>query len=722
MPTVHYGLKTEPSFTLKPAPDLIAVRTRSGSSMSRSGGPVPLPSSADLADATLVASYPEAKVEVWRVPATKGGRSVDSRKAALRANADVRFAGSVLVDPASGEPVLYTENLFVKFSDRADPDDCLAALLEHGLAVKQMVDYATNAWFVQAPEGTGQRVFDIAQALLARSDVEYCHPELIRPRVRKGIGSQQWHLRRSTIGGTVVDASANVEAALALTQGAGITIAVIDDGVDIDHPEFAGAGKIVAPRDATEQTDDPRPKDLFGTGRDNGDNHGTCCAGVACAGGLGGASGVAPQARLMPIRLASGLGSQREADAFKWAVDHGADVISCSWGPPDGRWWDLGDPRHQQRFALPASTKLALDFATNHGRGGKGCVVLFAAGNGNESVDLDGYASYERVVAVAACNDRGRRSVYSDFGNAVWCAFPSNDFEHAPFNHPAPLTPGIFTADRRGRDGYNPGRAEFGDPTGTYTNDFGGTSSATPGAAGVAALILATNPLLTWQEVKDVLRRACDRIDPAGGAYNAAGRSQQYGFGRLNALTAVQLARPQPRNELVVARRFDAALPDLQTVKLPLQVAEASPAAALTVEVELEHSWIGDLVLTLLPPAGSGLAKVVLHNRAGGSAKSLRQRWDARSAPGLAAVAGKSCKGSWTLEVRDTAAQDSGVLRSWGLTIAFEPVPVRGAAPAVPRKSRAKSVPRAAPKATKRLPEARVHAATAAARRRDRAT
>jgi hypothetical protein len=61
----------------------------------------------------------------------------------------------------------------------------------------------------------------------------------------------------------------------------------------------------------------------------------------------------------------------------------------------------------------------------------------------------------------------------------------------------------------------------------------------------------------------------------------------------------------------VVARRFDAALPDLQTVKLPLQVAEASPAAALTVEVELEHSWIGDLVLTLLPPAGSGLAKVV---------------------------------------------------------------------------------------------------------------
>jgi subtilisin family serine protease len=714
MPIVHYGLKTEPSFTLEPAADLIAVRTRSGRSMARSGGPVPLPSTADLADATLVASYPEAKVEVWRVPSAKGSRSMDTRKAALRASADVRFAGSVLVDPTSGDPVLYTENLFVKFSDRADPDDCLAVLQQHGLAVKEVVDYATNAWFVQAPEGTGQKVFDIAQTLLARSDVEYCHPELIRPRVRKAIGAQQWHLRRSTIGGTVVDASANVEAAHALTQGEGITIAVIDDGVDIDHPEFAGAGKIVAPRDATDLTDDPRPQDLFGTGRDEGDNHGTCCAGVACAGGLGGASGVAPRARLMPIRLASGLGSQREANAFKWAVDHGADVISCSWGPPDGRWFDANDPRHQQRFALPASTRLALDHATTQGRGGKGCVVLFAAGNGNESVDNDGYASYERVIAVAACNDRGRRSVYSDFGRAVWCAFPSNDFGHAPFNHPAPLTPGIFTTDRRGRDGYNPGRAEFGDTTGTYTNDFGGTSSATPGAAGVAALVLATNPALTWQEVKDVLRRACERIDPAGGNYNAAGHSPQYGHGRLNALAAVQLARPQPRSELVVTRRFDVALPDLQTVKLPLQVADASPAASIAVQVDLEHSWIGDLVLTLLPPAGSGMAKVVLHNRAGGSAKSLHQRWDSRTAPGLAAAAGKACKGTWTLEVRDTAAQDSGVLQSWGLTITFAPAPVRGAVAAAPRQARRAA---AVPKAVAKPASKPARAASPAARR-----
>jgi subtilisin family serine protease len=237
----------------------------------------------------------------------------------------------------------------------------------------------------------------------------------------------------------------------------------------------------------------------------------------------------------MPIRLQSGLGSQREADAFKWAADHGADVISCSWGPEDGRWFNTNDPLHRQNVPLPASTRLAIDHVTSNGRGGKGCVVLFAAGNGNESVDNDGYASNPKVIAVAACNDRGKRSVYSDFGNAVWCAFPSNDFGHPPFNQPEPLTPGIWTTDRGGRNGYNVGRTNDGDPAGNFTNSFGGTSSACPGAAGVAALVLSVNPQLRWQEVKDVLKRACERIDPQGGQYDANGHSAKYGFGRLNA-------------------------------------------------------------------------------------------------------------------------------------------------------------------------------------------
>ena len=94
-------------------------------------------------------------------------------------------------------------------------------------------------------------MFAIAQTLLQRADVIYCHPELIQRRRFKQIFSKQWHLKPTTIDGVKLNSShANVEAALAFAQGSGITIAVIDDGVDIAHPEFLSSGKVVAPRDA----------------------------------------------------------------------------------------------------------------------------------------------------------------------------------------------------------------------------------------------------------------------------------------------------------------------------------------------------------------------------------------------------------------------------------------------------------------------------------------
>lgn len=693
MPTVYYGAKGEPGFDLEQSSDLVVVRTRSGRSIRRSTGSVASPLAAELDDGVLVAAYPEAGVEVYRLPVGGGARTLADRKTALRASPDVRFAGGVLVDPVTRDPVLYTENLFVKFVDAADPDDCEVVLAGAGLAIKEKVTYATNAYFVAAQEGAGQTVFDTAAALLKRADVEYCHPELIRPRAKKGIFPQQWHLKRTTLEGRVVDAHANVEAAHEVTLGEGVVIAVIDDGVDIDHAEFASPGKVLAPRDASLQTADPRPKDPFGTGPDDGENHGTACAGVACGNGTAGASGVAPRARLIPIRLSSGLGSQREADAFKWAADNGADVISCSWGPPDGRWWNPADPGHSRVFQLPPSTRLAIDHAVTNGRGGRGCVVLFAAGNGNEPVDNDGYASYPRVIAVAACNDRGTRSVYSDFGNAVWCAFPSNDMGHAPFNHPAPLTPGIWTTDRADRDGYNTGNVADGDAAGNFTNSFGGTSSACPGAAGVAALALSVNPELKWHEVKDLLRRACDKIDPQGGNYDpATGRSPKYGHGRLNALTAVTLAKPQPRSRLNVSRTFDAPIPDLQTVTFALDVPDSTPVESLAITLDIQHTYIGDLVVELRPPAGLGAGPLILHRRAGGSAKNLKKTYDAATTPALASFAGRSCAGTWTLQIRDEAAQDSGTLVAFALDLTFpQPERVVAAAPGTtPRSTPAK--------------------------------
>ena len=475
------------------------------------------------ADLRPLFGFPAAGVGVYEAPQEQAQRI----SAVLHDDPELQFAGRGLRDEL-GAPVVYTENVFVSFADGVERADAEAVLREVGLEPKRALPYAGNAFFAAAEEGIGRDVFSRAEALLESSDVELCHPELIRELSWNTAFPQQWHLQETVIAGKSVKADAKVSAAWELSEGEGIVIAVIDSGVDLHHEELSSPGKVLAPHSLTRpRSDDPRPAD--------GENHGTACSGVACADGVRGASGVAPKARLMPLRMVSGLGSQDEADAFVWAADHGADVISCSWGPVDGDWADPHDPVHHRVVPLPDSTRLAIEYALAQGRDGMGCPISWAAGNGNEDVGNDGYASYEKVITVAACNDAGKRSAYSDHGDAVWCCFPSDDGERSS-------TPGIWTIDRSGRDGYNQGDPSLGDPAGNYTNSFGGTSSACPGVAGVIALVLARNPSLGWQQVKDLLRESCDRIDEAGGDYGVDGHSPRYGYGRVNARAAVELA------------------------------------------------------------------------------------------------------------------------------------------------------------------------------------
>ena len=501
--------------------DLVVVRShRRGARHDVS--PLSTRSRAASAQLTPLFGFPAAGVGVYGAPS---GQSPEL-SAVLHEDPELEFAGRGLRDQF-GAPVVYTENLFVKFADDADQGACEEVLRGLGLSVKRALSYVTNAFFASGPAGVGREVFPMAQELLERDDVELCHPEVVRELRRRDAFPEQWHLQPTVVGGRNVDAHANVAAAWSLADGGGVTICVIDDGVDVDHEEFSTPDKIVAPRSFSPPSDDPRPAE--------GDNHGTACSGVACADGRHRASGVAPRARLMPVRMASAVGSQDEADAFVWAADHGVDVISCSWGPPDGKWWDPDDPTHHEIVPLADNTRLAIDYAVAQGREGRGCVIVWAAGNGNESADNDGYAKYEKVIAVAACNDSGTKSAYSDWGEAVWCCFPSN--------HGAPsLTPGIWTTDRSGREGYNSGDATLGDAAGSYTNSFGGTSSACPGVAGVVALVLSRNPELRWHEVKDLLRRSCDRIDDGPDEYDEEGHSPRYGYGRVNTEAAVQLA------------------------------------------------------------------------------------------------------------------------------------------------------------------------------------
>jgi len=521
-----FGGKGGKKHLLHESSDMLVVRMKlSGVNQSSTYKKLPV---AGLTHFILEAEFPEAGIAVYRVRSGVRNRTVarDSARALLKKNVSIRFVGKVLVEKDDRTIVLYTENIFIKFADSVKPAACEKILKKHKLIVREKPGFAVNSYFAGAPENIGVGIFSIAEKLLKIKDVELCHPELIRKKALKTIDPRQWHLMATEINSTKIDAGVNAAGAHALSTGKNIVIAVIDDGFDIGHNEFRMKGKIVNPADITSGSKDPSPRYPY-------ENHGTACAGVAAASGIG-ASGVAPGAVLMPVRLSTNLGSMAEANAFKYAADNGADIISCSWGPADGDWSNPKDPSHTTLVDIPDSTRLAIDYCTEKGRGGKGCIVAFAAGNGNEDIRYDGYASYPRVIAVAACNDTSKRSVYSDFGKSVWCSFPSSDLGFPPFKHPEPLTNGIYTTDRRGHDGYNP----YGD----YTDDFGGTSSSCPGLAGTVALMLSVNKGLTCKEVKEIIRDTCDKIDKKGGKYDTHGHSRLYGYGRVNALAAVKKA------------------------------------------------------------------------------------------------------------------------------------------------------------------------------------
>lgn len=464
-------------------------------------------------------------------------RAVDENNAGniknkLRMESTFSFVGNAfLID---GEPVIYTGNLIIVFDDDKNENECRNFLSRHELREKQQLRDVGNVWLVSPVRDIGSLVIDLSHQILDEPDIEASYPEIIQFKSGKGIHANQWHLKTTQITyQATIKASANVEKAHEITRGDGVIVAIIDDGVDITHPEFSSPGKVVYPvcYEGKEVSLNPVPKRKEET-------HGTACAGVAVASGKFGATGVAPAAKLMPIRLEAGIGSFNEALAFMWATRNGADVISCSWGPKDGDPLDPDDPLHDQKVKIAPHTRRAIEYAVKNGRKGKGCAIFFASGNGNESVDNDGYASHPKVIAVAACNSAGEKSYYSDYGNAIFCAFPSNDIL-------ASSTPGIWTTIVTHKEGDIDVNA--GDPYGNYTNLFGGTSSACAGAAGIAALVLSVRPDLKLNELKDILKKTCDKIESEKGThekseYAKTGHSVSYGFGRLNAANAVQLA------------------------------------------------------------------------------------------------------------------------------------------------------------------------------------
>ena len=296
-----------------------------------------------------------------------------------------------------------------------------------------------------------------------------------------------------------------------MTRGEGAVLAVVDVRVDVlGHPEF---GDRVLP--SSRGTPSPRSDPASAT-------HGARVAGLAVANGTY-VKGMAPEAKLLRVEvpeLGHRTGTCGDASAISWAADQRADVICCAWAPSP---WDDGGA------ALPMNTRYALDYCLAHGRGGKGAVIVFAAGNNGSDLALNSYASHPGVIAVGACNCHGKHPAYSGWGDALWCVFPSNDPRD-----PVGASMTYLTTAPVG---------SLLDGEAFYTTRFGFTSAACAAVAGICALIVSANPEATATEVKHILRDSCEKIDLEGGTYDERGHSPLYGYGRPDVAHAVRLAQ-----------------------------------------------------------------------------------------------------------------------------------------------------------------------------------
>ncbi|MGA6152617.1 type VII secretion-associated serine protease mycosin [Stenotrophomonas sp. NPDC087984] len=292
---------------------------------------------------------------------------------------------------------------------------------------------------------------------------------LAAPADADGIQAQEWALD-----------TLHVHEAWQTTKGSGVTVAVLDTGVDDSHPDLEGQ---VLPG-----------KDLIGFGARRGERawarHGTAMAGIIAghghgAGGGEGVLGVAPKARILPVRviLEDSDAARKKARSsrggalaagIRWAADHGADVINLSLG-------DDSASAHPE-----AAEDAAVQYALR-----KGVAVVASAGNGGEKGDRVSYpAAYPGVIAVTAVDRYGSRAAFS---TRRWYA--------------TVCAPGVDVV--------------IADPDKRYYEGWG-TSAAAAFVSGSVALVRAAHPELSPRQIRDLLTETAQDV-PEGGHSDALG-------------------------------------------------------------------------------------------------------------------------------------------------------------------------------------------------------
>ena len=275
------------------------------------------------------------------------------------------------------------------------------------------------------------------------------------------------------------------------------------------------------------------------------------------------------------------------------AFGHKGDEIhiwNASWGSGDALE-DLG----------PLGNA-AVESAITNGRGGKGRIFVRAAGNSGDRGDncnFDGFANNRFVIAVGALNDSGYPASYSEPCSALFVTAPSGG-EYG--------RRGIITTDLVGTAGYDPS---------DYTSSFGGTSAAAPLVSGVAALMLAVNPMLTWRDVQYILAMSAIKLSTdSDWTKGSFAHSEKYGFGLVDAQAAVRRAATwtgvPPETALPpITHAIGQTIPDNTYTGISDTITVDDAFANLRVEhvevvFDATHPRRGDLEITLTSPAGRG--------------------------------------------------------------------------------------------------------------------
>ena len=453
----------------------------------------------------------------------------------------------------------------------------------------------------------------------------------------------QWHLR-SREGEDI-----NVEPVWADgIMGEGVNVAVVDSTVDYSHEDLASNINSSLSHDYGGREGAYRPFD----------HHGTYVAGVIAARDNGtGVRGVAPRATIYGYNLL--------ADFEEWFSDlNAADamarnrnvtaVSNNSWGPPDDA--GLG--------SASSFWEAAIETGISAGYGGKGVFYAWAGGNGHEEGDdsnLDELANFYGVTAVCAVSDSDTRSFYSETGANLWICAPSNGGSE-----------GIVTTENSDR----------------YNSSFGGTSSAAPTVAGVAALMRDANPDLTWRDLKLILASSARKNDAGstgwkdGAAKNRAESdtdryqfNHEYGFGVVDAKAAVDLAKvwtslPPLESSTESSGSLNLSVPDSPTTGDSTTIESSltmntsiSFVEFVEINVTFDHASFRDLEIELVSPSGA-ISKLVGHFNTIDYVP-LRGAFRFGSARHL----GENPNGEWRLRLTDHIRDNSGTLDSWSIKV-----------------------------------------------------